>query len=126
MIEQQAAEETSAGQPETAPARKSNQEQEAAPSEQSAEPEPEAGWVVRARAYNANHPDEVQLFNHATGYTCTVERRDRSQRRRQLAGRQRRVARRPRRQRPPTPPGRSCRSSSRGSPAAFEEPAAEA
>jgi hypothetical protein len=37
-----------------------------APKEEIVEP----GWVVRARAFNAKHPDEVQLFNHATGYQC--------------------------------------------------------
>lgn len=68
VIAAQAAEETKAGT-EEATAEVVQQEQEAAEVE-TAEPEPEAGWVVRARAYNANHPDEVQLFNHATGYSC--------------------------------------------------------
>jgi hypothetical protein len=31
---------------------------------------PEAGWVVRARAYNAKHADLVAIFNDATGYVC--------------------------------------------------------
>jgi hypothetical protein len=43
----------------------------AAPAQQAAEePVAEPGWVVRARAFNAKHADEVQLFNHATGYQC--------------------------------------------------------
>jgi hypothetical protein len=76
VIEQQAAEETKAGTEEAAvaPAQENAPEaapvQEAEPEPAQAAPEPEPGWVVRARAYNANHPDEVQLFNHATGYSC--------------------------------------------------------
>lgn len=67
VIEQQASEETNAGKDEvtTEQAQQENQAET-----ESAQPEPEAGWVVRARAYNANHADEVQLFNHATGYSC--------------------------------------------------------
>ncbi len=30
----------------------------------------EPGWVVRARAFNANHEDQVNLFNIATGFAC--------------------------------------------------------
>jgi hypothetical protein len=71
VIEQQAAEETSAGTAEaTVEEVQAAKEEQTAPTE-SAEPEPEPGWVVRARAYNAAHPDEVALFNHATGFSCT-------------------------------------------------------
>lgn len=45
------------------------QGKEPAPQEQEVEP----GWVVRARAFNAKHEDEVNLFNIATGYSCTVD-----------------------------------------------------
>lgn len=73
VVAEQAAEQTSAGQPDMAPEQiQQEQQSQEVEAEQSSEPEPEAGWVVRARAYNANHPDEVQIFNHATGYTCTV------------------------------------------------------
>jgi hypothetical protein len=34
--------------------------------------EVEPGWVVRARAFNAKHEDDVNLFNMATGFVCTV------------------------------------------------------
>jgi hypothetical protein len=30
----------------------------------------EPGWVVRARAFNARHEDDVRLFNIATGFAC--------------------------------------------------------
>jgi hypothetical protein len=40
-----------------------------APEEQP-EQEAEPGWVVRARAYNSNHDDEVNLFNIATGFAA--------------------------------------------------------
>lgn len=40
-----------------------------APKEQEAEP----GWVVRARAFNAKHEDDVNLFNMATGFSCSVD-----------------------------------------------------
>jgi hypothetical protein len=36
------------------------------PKEQEAEP----GWVVRARAFNSNHEDQVNLFNIATGFAA--------------------------------------------------------
>lgn len=38
--------------------------------EETPEHEAEPGWVVRARAYNSNHEDEVNLFNIATGYAA--------------------------------------------------------
>ncbi|MBE7453636.1 MAG: hypothetical protein HS111_33675 [Kofleriaceae bacterium] len=61
VVAEQAAEATPAGTTESAPA--------PAPTEQ-AEDKVEPGWVVRARAYNANHPDEVWMFNMATGFAC--------------------------------------------------------
>lgn len=67
VVAAQAAEETTAG---TEEATVAEVQQEQAAETETAEPSPEAGWVVRARAYNAAHPDEVQLFNHATGYSC--------------------------------------------------------
>jgi len=71
VVEQQAAEATTQGTEEAAPeaAQQAEAQAEEAPS---AEPEPEPGWVVRARGYNAAHEDEVRLFNHATGFSCTV------------------------------------------------------
>lgn len=48
----------------------------APPKEAEQQPEPpkaqevEPGWVVRARAFNANHEDEVNLFNIATGFAA--------------------------------------------------------
>lgn len=41
---------------------------EEAPAEQEVEP----GWVVRARAFNAKHEDDVNIFNIATGFACTA------------------------------------------------------
>jgi len=34
------------------------------------EPTQESGWVVRARAYNAHHPDDVSQFNQLTQGAC--------------------------------------------------------
>jgi hypothetical protein len=38
--------------------------------EETSQQEAEPGWVVRARAFNSNHEDEVNLFNIATGFAA--------------------------------------------------------
>jgi hypothetical protein len=47
--------------------------QEAVEAKPLVEPEKETGWVVRARAFNAEHADEVARFLAATGGACMAD-----------------------------------------------------
>jgi hypothetical protein len=51
------------------------QQAEEQPKEEEGHWSDEPGWVVRARAFNAAHEDDVNLFNIATGFSCTVHGR---------------------------------------------------